>query len=411
LLHGNSSVAPRAPLNLNLLTFYLIVLLVPFEFILDYLGGSSPSASPGNVLETTLLAFAFTYFGAPKPRHIRLFGVRFLAMLWFGLGAAGILVLVRNQISRPSGEAIEMLCLLGAGALLIRGLWYATPRYRTLLAFLGATLFPWLFMTTSVDLMVGAIHHLPDVYDPVLYRIDGILGLNWVAVFADILRQHASLSHIVLFNYYYIALWGLLAAVSQAFTTPPNRAYLLLCSFMLGIFGFCLYYLMPAIDPLAYFGAAFPDHLPAPQGLPVHQILTHSQAFRNTMPSLHTASGLLMYLAVRQSPIWHRLIAIVVVACILVSTLALGEHYAVDLIAAFPLVLLVRGLCAPYLPLVQPARLHAILAGAALTGLWILAVRCGPVSLELPNLIRALALLSLAAPILLERRLAQAEQA
>jgi len=116
-----------------------------------------------------------------------------------------------------------------------------------------------------------------------------------------------------------------------------------------------------------------------------------------------------MFLALRESPLWHRAIGAVVVLCIVTSTLALGEHYAVDLIAAFPLVLLVRGVSATYFPLNLPARRDAILAGGILIGMWVLTVRYGPVSLELPEFIRILACLSLIVSILLERRLAKTE--
>jgi hypothetical protein len=129
------------------------------------------------------------------------------------------------------------------------------------------------------------------------------------------------------------------------------------------------------------------------------------------MPSLHTASALMIYLAVRDSPVWHRIIGAIVALCIVVSTLALGEHYAVDLFAAFPLVLLVRGLCAIYLPAGQAARRNAILAGAILTGLWILTIRCGPASLDMPALIRILAGLSVIVPVILEHALAKRESA
>jgi len=401
----------RVPINLNLLTFYLIALLAPFEFILDILGGPPSSASPSEILEMALLAVVFTYLGRDRRHKIWQLQARCLAILWFGICAVYILccAITQGKFSNISGASVVELLLVLAGAMLIRALWKSSTRYRNLLAFLGAALFPWMFMSTSVDLMVEAIHHLPYVYDPVLYRIDTILNLGWLAVCSDVLKRQLVLGRIIIFIYHYIALLGVLAAISQCLNTPPSRAYLLLCSFILGIFGFLLYYLMPAVAPFFFFGGLFPDHLPPPQTLPLHQVLSPVASFRNTMPSLHMAFALLMYLALRESPVWHRIIGAFVVLCIFVSTLALGEHYAVDLIAAFPLVLLVRGLCAIYLPAGQPARHKAILVGGILTGLWVLTIRCSPISLEWPNLIRLLAGLSVIAPILLERKLAKIE--
>ena len=199
----------RMPINLNLLTFYLIVLLAPFEYILDILGGSSSSPSPSVALEVALLGVVFTYLGQGQPRKIWRLSTRFLVIVWFALCAIFILFYTVTQgiFSSLSSASVEELLLLLAGALLIRALWQVSTRYRDLLAFLGATLFPWMFMMTSVDLMVEAIYHLPYVYDPVLYRIDTILALGWVTVFADALKQHVVLGRVVIFNYYYIAFW------------------------------------------------------------------------------------------------------------------------------------------------------------------------------------------------------------
>jgi hypothetical protein len=127
------------------------------------------------------------------------------------------------------------------------------------------------------------------------------------------------------------------------------------------------------------------------------------------MPSLHTASALLIILALRDSPIWQRIPGIFIAIGIIISTLALGEHYAVDLIAAFPLVLLVRGLGAICLPLNDRSRYRAILAGGLLTFLWILTVRGAPLSLQMPDLIRLLAVASLVISGLLEHQLTTAE--
>ncbi len=401
----------RAPMNLNLLTFYLIVLLVPFQYILDLLGGSSSTESMENVLEATAIAIVFTFLRKDPPQKTGGISGKYLAICWLTLCGIFIVVLAvtRGLLPAFSIAAAENALVLLAGAVLIRRLWHSSPQFHTPMALLGVTLFPWLFMSTSVDLMVQAIHHLPYVYDPVLYRMDDILALGWVSVFADIFKHHAGFAHLVLFNYYNIALWGLLAAISQCLYTPPDRAYLLFSSFILGTCGFCLYYLMPAVAPFYFFDALFPDHLPSPQSLPLHSVLSPIASFRNTMPSLHTATALLLFLALRESPLWHRMIGAIVVLCIMASTLALGEHYPVDLIAAFPLVLFARGLSAIYLPLSLPARRDAILAGGILTGLWVLSVRYGTVSLAIPAFIRVLACVSVAAPILLERRLAKIE--
>jgi hypothetical protein len=91
--------------------------------------------------------------------------------------------------------------------------------------------------------------------------------------------------------------------------------------------------------------------------------------------------------------------------CIMMSTLALGEHYAVDLIAAFPLILCIRGLCAANVPLACPARYQAVIGGAVLISLWCLAVRNGYFSLQAPWALDLLGVSSLLVPITWERLL------
>lgn len=408
----NHHAGRQVSTNPNLLTFYLVAILAPFEFILVSLGGPSVSASAAEILELICLAIAFICLGQDRIPQKGWISLRFLAALWFALCAVAILylTLARGASSLLAHASTGALLLLPAGLLLAAALWRSSPRYHNLLAFLGATLFPALFATNTVDLMKEAIHYLPYVYDPVLYRIDTLLVSNLNKPFADLLNRHAVLKYLVIHNYNYFLLWTMLAAVSQWLNTPPSRAYLPLCSFIVGIFGFCLYYLMPAVAPFYFFGGQFPDHLPPSQILPLHLVLSPIASFRNTMPSLHTASALLIYLALGNSPAWQRVAGAFLVLFTMFSVLALGEHYAVDLIAAFPLVLLGRGISAIALPFGTPSRRNAIMMGGMLIGLWVLTVRCASVSLEMPGLIRLLACLSLAAPILLERELAKTER-
>jgi hypothetical protein len=77
----------HAPTNLIFLTFYLIVLFVPLQFILASLAGSPLAISPVAMIELSLLAIFFIYLVAGKPRKIWPPDASFLAMLWFALCA------------------------------------------------------------------------------------------------------------------------------------------------------------------------------------------------------------------------------------------------------------------------------------------------------------------------------------
>lgn len=269
---------------------------------------------------------------------------------------------------------------------------------------------PYVFITIPFDLMHHAIQHLHIVYDGPLYRIDEIMGTKWNAFFADLLRRQPAFGVLEVFVYNYIAAWSGISALWQQIRSPASHSYLLFSTFILGLAGFGLYYLMPAIDPSAFFGQLFPDNLPQAQSVPGGAVATTSSAFRNSMPSIHASCALLAFLALRDCPVWQRSVGGLMVVSIFCSTLGLGEHYFVDWVAAFPLVLFVRGVATVYVPVFDHARRNALAAGFLLEALWVVAIRAAPYSLEFPQLIRALALASLIVPVILERQLVRAER-
>ena len=128
------------------------------------------------------------------------------------------------------------------------------------------------------------------------------------------------------------------------------------------------------------------------------------------MPSLHAAWAIVIVLALRHSPLWHKILGALFLASIVISTLGLGGHYTVDWLGALALVLLVRGVCALHLPLATAARRDAILIGAALLMCWIITVRGAPFTLGYPGGIRLLAIASVILPVWGEIRLARAER-
>jgi hypothetical protein len=102
-----------------------------------------------------------------------------------------------------------------------------------------------------------------------------------------------------------------------------------------GFSAFPLYILVPACGPIHAF-AGYPGHPIVPPGL-----LAVGAGFpRNCFPSLHFAWALLFALNARQGA-WR--VAFFVYALLVgVSTVAVGEHYTIDLIAAVPFTLAVR---------------------------------------------------------------------
>jgi len=99
-----------------------------------------------------------------------------------------------------------------------------------------------------------------------------------------------------------------------------------------GIVGALLYPLCPGVGTIATFGPLFPNAAPA-----VFPIVSVPDAGwpRNCVPSVHTASGLVLLWATRSGS-RQRLAATAFFVPMLVYTVVGGGHYVVDLIAAVP---------------------------------------------------------------------------
>jgi hypothetical protein len=98
---------------------------------------------------------------------------------------------------------------------------------------------------------------------------------------------------------------------------------------------------------------------------------------RNAMPSMHVTWALLTFWICRDLR-RGRWIAGAFLICTVISTLSTGEHYLVDLIAAFPLALVVWEVCVGDVPIGHPRRTLPILGGLAMLMLWISAIRFTP---------------------------------
>src|SRR5271154_5375975 len=59
------------------------------------------------------------------------------------------------------------------------------------------------------------------------------------------------------------------------------------------------------------------------------------------------------------------------------ATLGIGEHYFVDLVAAFPFALMIFAACALNVPIRNPRRMVALAAGLAMMAGWVVLLRWG----------------------------------
>ncbi|MGD0617839.1 MAG: phosphatase PAP2 family protein [Bryobacteraceae bacterium] len=123
----------------------------------------------------------------------------------------------------------------------------------------------------------------------------------------------------------------------------------------------CAHSLGVANFPMADMTAVSSRTIPCPAGAPF-----------NATPSLHFAWAMLVFLALRPFGRWMAIVTGAFAVLTAISTLAIGEHYAVDLIASLPFTLAIYGLA--------NRRYAAASVGGATIIAWQLCVRFLPVA-------------------------------
>jgi membrane-associated phospholipid phosphatase len=143
--------------------------------------------------------------------------------------------------------------------------------------------------------------------------------------------------------------------------------------FACGFAAALLYTVTPVTGPVYALGAAFPDQLaPLLQRAPV-LLATPSGGFapRNAFPSFHLTWALVALLLTwrfgRPARIGFGLYALLIAA----ATLALGEHYLIDLVAALPVLAAIAALCIERVSWRSAARRQALVGGVALYLAWV----------------------------------------
>jgi hypothetical protein len=98
---------------------------------------------------------------------------------------------------------------------------------------------------------------------------------------------------------------------------------------------------------------------------------------RNAMPSMHMAWALLIWWSCRDMKL-GRWVALAFAFGIALATLGGGEHYLVDLVAAFPFSLAVWSLCMGDVRLHHPRRMLPFAGSCAVLLVWIACIRLAP---------------------------------
>ena len=232
------------------------------------------------------------------------------------------------------------------------------------------------------DPTVSAYLHLTEALHPVTfdlgaYQFDAMLGFQPSATLA-LIAQSVPWLMTLLGTAYHFQPYGISMLYAMQRVAPRSQPFSIIAFQAVSalLSALVLYHLYPVAGPAYAFGAAFPAALPAgPELDAVRSLVTRGA--RNGVPSMHFAWALALWLSSRALGVpWVRAVFAAWLGLTVLSTLALGEHYLVDLVVAVPLVIGVLALCALDLPWRGP-RARAVWVGMGLTVAWIALLRFG----------------------------------
>lgn len=177
----------------------------------------------------------------------------------------------------------------------------------------------------------------PATWDYFIYRIDAAYGgLATASVIAfDQAPPVVQASTTAVYGLLIFAFFSMLAlAIRQNDVIRLNVWRVLIVPFILAFF---LYSFLPVSGPVyTFFSGEFPYSMPTPLEVTAAQVVI-PPAYRNGMPSMHLTGALLVWMLA--IGLRHRVAILASTFLVLGTawaTLAMGEHYVLDLIVAFP---------------------------------------------------------------------------
>jgi hypothetical protein len=359
----------RSPFDRGSPTFFL-ALLSPFPILLALAGGLFHEIGNNATLAFMLAGSLVICTRARLSRDY-----------WIGVAVlAVILRWVYFRITGPPapyfGSAwIQWGSFLGLASLVILGLAVlrsqGEERRHVLSKLLTASILPYTWVLIGFSLPLTKVLR-PGVYDAFLCAFDGTLGFQPSFLLGQLLPHNHALAGLTGIIYYALPL-----PVSFVFAFPEHRNTKRVALFIsMMVAGFCLYSVFPATGPIYAFHALFPFSPPDPAAISLGT-LQFLSAPRNAMPSLHLGAALLVWWNSRGWRTWGRALAGFFLLATAFATMALGEHYLIDLVVAFPFVLVFQAAWSTSVPLRSPDRRRPIAAAILMVIAWFLLLRFG----------------------------------
>lgn len=224
----------------------------------------------------------------------------------------------------------------------------------------------------------------PKTLDLFLYSFDQSLGVQLSFKVGQIVLSSHRLTRTMLGVYYMLPL-AIMFTYARLLVRDRTLAMIAFLAFLIaGPVGVVFYNVIPACGPGYLMGGKYPFEIFSTQQLqqmPLQPLLEGGA--RNAFPSLHLAWALLALCYTEGLSLRVRLAMALFSFATVFATLGLGEHYFVDLVAAFPFALMIVAACALKIPISSPRRIVPLATGAALMAGWVLVLRWG---LALPGI-------------------------
>jgi hypothetical protein len=268
----------------------------------------------------------------------------------------------------------------------------------------GMFLYFWIILGFA---FLAAIHLMPRRYDQLLYAFDTSLGVHPSFQLGQLIHGSRFLENLVADLYFACGVPPAVLWATQRRTGYRMGFKIFPILVVASTGAYLLYYVLPGAGPIYEFPSYFPLRFPpvdlnaAGRYLPVME-----RTVNNAMPSMHFGGALLVYWNCRA---WSRPARAIVLACLIgtaFATLALGQHYLIDLVVSFPLMLAFHAAAITSVPLNSRERLVPIVAGMGATFAWLTFLRFGVgLCLSLPALPWILVLTTVTGTLFLENRL------
>jgi hypothetical protein len=273
--------------------------------------------------------------------------------------------------------------LLGFGALLLLGLrtlWSDPEGRKNSLAFFLPALVLIAFILTSAHVLRFSGGLNPQTEDAWLYAFDGSFGFQPSFLMGRIMFSSLVLARCALLTYLSLPFAMAVVCAWQIRSKSPRIPWRMLTILLLaGVGGWLLYNVVPGTGPIYAYNRDFPWH-PLPykdlSRFVVARMTIPTGIPRNAMPSLHMGWAVLLFWNSKGFPRWLRGILLIFVILTVVATMGGGQHYFVDLVVSLPFALMVQS-AASYFSPNKEHHLVALIAGAALTLIWLIFVCFG----------------------------------